>query len=64
MKTKFIYVSPISKKAKVKFDDDMLKFHSCRIKLEDDNRYYVESLNKSCYFWVNKTSDLNWKIEK
>jgi len=64
MKTKFICVSPISKEAKFKFNSDMLQFHSCRIKQEDDSRYYLESLNKTCYFWVDKKSDPNWRIEK
>lgn len=64
MKTKFVCVSPISKEAKFKFNSEMLQFHSCRIKQEDDFRYYLESLNKSYYFWVDKKSDPNWRIEK
>jgi hypothetical protein len=64
MKTKFVCVSPISKEAKFKFNSDMLQFHSCRVKQEDSSRYYLESLNKSYYFWVDKKSDPNWRIEK
>jgi hypothetical protein len=64
MKTKFICLTPISKEAKSQFTLDMLQFHSCRVKNEDDSRYYVESLNKTCYFWVDKVSDPNWRIEK
>jgi hypothetical protein len=64
MKTKFICLTPISKEAKTQFTLDMLQFHSCRVKNEDNDRYYVESLNKTCYFWVDKVSDPNWRIEK
>jgi hypothetical protein len=64
MKTKFICLTPISREAKFKFDYDMLRFHSCRVKNENDDGYYVESLNKICHFWVDKNSDPNWRIEK
>lgn len=64
MKSKFVYVSPITKKAKNNFSDMMNSLHSCRVKDERDDMIYLESLNKMYYFWVNKTKDPNWKIEK
>lgn len=64
MKTKFVCVSPITPKAKSNFNKIMCKFHSCRVKEEHDNKFYLESLNKMYYFWVNKKSDPNWRIEK
>lgn len=62
MKTKFICVNPISCSAKLNFDIDMNKFHSCRITKEDDNFYYLESLNKKYYFNISKNNDKNWSI--
>lgn len=42
----------------------MNSLHSCRVKDEQDDMIYLESLNKMYYFWVNKKKDPNWKIEK
>jgi len=62
MKTKFICVSPISPKAKLNFELEMLGLHSCRVKHEENDFYYLESLNKEYYFTVNKKDDSNWRI--
>lgn len=64
MRTKFICVSPISFKAKVKFSDLMDQFHSCRVIMEKDDKVFLESLNKSYQFWMNLKDDHNWKIVK
>ena len=64
MKSKFIYVTPITKKAKYNFSSIMNSLHSCRVKDEKDDMIYLESLNKMYYFWINKKKDPNWKIEK
>jgi len=64
MRTKFICVSPISPRATFIFEDCMLKFHSCRIMEDKEDKYLLESLNKECCFWVNKKGDINWRIEK
>ena len=61
-KTKFICVTPITNFAKSVFVNQMDKFHSCRIKDVKDEEYYLESLNREYYFWVNKTGDHNWRI--
>lgn len=63
-KTKFVYVSPISKNAKFYFNLDMNKLHSCRVKDENDTMFYLESINKEYCFWVNKFNDKNWRIEQ
>jgi hypothetical protein len=63
-KTKFICVSPISPNAKKDFHDEMDNFHSCRIKNENGDNIYLESLNKQYYFWMSKNDDKNWRIEK
>ena len=62
-KTKFICVTPITNFAKSVFVNQMDKFHSCRIKEVKDEQYYLESLNRECYFWVNKKGDNNWRVE-
>ena len=62
-KTKFICVTPQSDSAKDVFVNQMDKFHSCRIKDVRDEQYYLESLNKEHYFWVNKKGDTNWRLE-
>lgn len=63
-KTKFVCVSPLSNKARYHFHLHMDDLHSCRVKDEKDGKIYLESLNKQHYFWINKKSDKNWKIEK
>lgn len=63
-KTKFVCVSPLSNKARYHFHLDMDDLHSCRVKEEKGDEMYLESLNKKHYFWINKKSDQNWKIEK
>jgi|TARA_B100001094_G_scaffold206200_1_gene200090 hypothetical protein len=61
-KTKFICVSPTSDEAKYYFEHKMDKFHSCRVKEVNDEQYYLESLNKDHYFWLNKNGDHDWRI--
>jgi len=63
MKSKFIYVSPISPNARIFFELDMNHLHSCRIHGEDTSQYHVESITKH-KFSVNKHNDSNWRIEK
>ena len=63
-KTKIVYVTPISNKARGYFNLDMSKLHSCRVMDENDTMFYLESINKEHYFWVKKLNDKNWMIEK
>ncbi len=63
MKTKFIYVSPISPKAHTFFEVDMLQLHTCRVKEENSNAYHLESITKQ-RFSVLKHDDSNWMIEQ
>lgn len=66
MKTKsqFIYLTPISKEAKSKFYFDMSLLHSCRVVEETEDLYYINSLNNMCKFWIPKTGNDDWKVEK
>jgi len=63
-KTKFVCVSPLTIKARNHFHADMDNLHSCRVKDENHDKMYLESLNKKHYFWINKKDDKNWRIEK
>jgi|TARA_B100000925_G_C21996412_1_gene469127 hypothetical protein len=63
MKSKFIYVSPISADARIFFEMDMNLLHSCKVKSEDTDQYHVESITKQ-QFSVNKHNDFNWRIEQ
>ena len=62
-KTKFICVTPTTAHAQDRFVNIMEKFHSCRVQKTTENKYYLESLNKQYYFWVNKEGDANWRLE-
>jgi hypothetical protein len=64
MKKKFVSVTPISKKAKIRFFEDMDLFHSCLVENETDTMLYLQSLNKQYRFCVEKTGNYHWKIEK
>ena len=63
-KQKFIAVSPLSSKAKIRFIEDMNLFHSCKIVDETEDMFYLSSLNKQYFFWCPKTGNEHWRIEK
>jgi hypothetical protein len=63
MKAKFICVSPISSRAQLIFELDMLKFHSCRVQKEEPEVYHLESITKH-RFSISKNNDRNWMIVK
>ena len=43
------------------YDTDITPFHE--MKETTESKYYLESLNKQYYFWVNKEGDQNWRLE-
>jgi hypothetical protein len=63
-KKKFVCVSPISSKAKNRFANQMEKFHSCLVEQEKDGMLFLASLNRQYFFWVPKTGNEHWRIEK
>lgn len=63
-KPKFIAVSPLSSKAKIRFIEDMDGFHCCKIVCETNELFYLSSLNKQYFFSCPKNGNEHWKIEK
>lgn len=63
-KRKFVSVVPLSSKAKNRFHNLMDSFHSCEVEQEKDNLMFLVSLNRQYCFWVQKTGNEHWKVEK
>lgn len=64
IKRKIITVNPISKLAKIRFEEMMDSLHSCYVEGEDDAMMFLCSVNKKYQFIVNKKNDTNWKLIK
>ncbi len=66
-KTKRVCVTPLSKKAKNRFTDEMDLFHTCTV--EDEKlhegikHYYLKSLKGNYFFWVPTKGNKDWKVE-
>lgn len=63
-KKKFVCVSPLSKKAKNRFANEMELFHSCEVEIEENDMLFLASLNKKYFFWVPKRGNEHWRVEK
>lgn len=63
-KKRFINATPLSRQAKYRFITEMDSFHACTIQEENEKMYLLSSLNGQYYFWVEKTGNLHWKLEK
>lgn len=63
VKSKIVYLTPLSKNAKSYFYFDMSLLHSCRVEDETEDLYYVRSINNNCKFWIPKTGNDDWKVE-
>ena len=61
-KKKFVYLTPLSFKAKVDFSDLMDSFHSCEIKEESNESLLVTTLNQKHTFWIPKKGNEHWKV--
>jgi|TARA_R100000084_G_C4588508_1_gene117261 hypothetical protein len=70
MKTKLkrVCVTPISRKAKNRFANEMDLFHTCVVEQEREHEgtkyLYLQSLNKSYFFWVPEKGNDDWKVER
>jgi hypothetical protein len=64
MKRKFVNVTPLSSKAKNRFINIMNNFHSCEVEQETNDKLFLVSLNKQYCFWIQKSGNEHWKIEK
>ncbi len=67
-KTRRVCVTPLSRKAKNRFANEMDSFHTCVVYGEQVhqgvNHLHLQSLNKSYYFWVPDKGNDHWKVEK
>ena len=63
-KTKFICVSPISRKAKNRFANEMSNLHSCKVEQETEDMFFLSSISGCYFFWVPKTGNEHWRIDK
>lgn len=63
-KRKFINVIPKSSKAKNRFKNIMDSFHACEVEQETNDKFFLISLNHQYCFWVQKTGNEHWGIEK
>lgn len=63
-KKRLLSVSPLSSKAKNRFANIMDSLHSCVIEQEVDDKFFLVSINKKYCFWIQKTGNEHWKIEK
>lgn len=63
-KKKFVYLTPLSFKAKVEFSDLFDSLHSCEIKEEKNDLFKVTTLNQNHTFWISKKGNEHWKVEK
>lgn len=63
-KQKFVNVTPLSSKAKNRFINIMESFHACMVEQETDSMFFLVSLNRQYCFWIQKTGNEHWKIQK
>jgi hypothetical protein len=42
----------------------MESFHSCEIEQETNDKFFLVSLNRQYCFWIQKSGNEHWKIEK
>ncbi|MAR18433.1 MAG: hypothetical protein CML44_03575 [Rhodobacteraceae bacterium] len=68
-KTKRVTVTPLSRKAKNRFANEMDLFHSCTIENEremaDGSQWmFLKSLNQCYFFWVPVKGNKDWKVDK
>lgn len=63
-KQKFVNVTPLSSKAKNRFINIMESFHACKVEQETDSMFFLVSLNRQYCFWIQKTGNEHWKIQK
>jgi len=63
-KKKFVNVTPLSHVARNRFITMMDSFHSCQIEKETNDKLFLVSLNKQYCFWVQRTGNEHWKVEK
>ena len=67
-KKRRVCVTPLSRKAKNRFANEMDLFHTCTVDIEREHEgqkwLFLQSLNKSYYFWVPAKGNTDWKVER
>lgn len=67
-KKRRVCVTPLSRKAKNRFANEMDLFHTCVVDDESESEgqqwLFLQSLNKSYYFWVPAKGNEHWKVER
>lgn len=67
-KKRRVCVTPLSRKAKNRFANEMDSFHTCTVEHEkehDGTKFmFLQSLNKCYFFWVPIKGNEDWRIEK
>lgn len=63
-KKKFVNVTPLSSIARQRFIHTMQSFHACEVVDEDEDLFFLVSLNKMYHFCLQKEGNEHWKIVK
>jgi hypothetical protein len=64
LKKKFVNAIPVSSKAKNRFANVMDRFHACEVEQETSDKFFLVSLNRQYCFWVQKSGNEHWSIQK
>lgn len=64
VKKKFVNVTPLSSKAKNRFINIMDSFHACEVENEKDGKLFLVSLNRQYCFWIEKSGNEHWRLDK
>ena len=61
-KTKRVCVTPLSRKAKNRFANEVDLLHSCRVEKRENGKVFLASISGKYFFWINELSDDHWEI--
>ena len=64
IKRKIVSIEPTSLVAKQRFDEHMDNLHSCYVEDENNEKFFLCSINKKYRFILNKQDDDNWRLVK
>jgi hypothetical protein len=64
VKRKIVNVIPLSSKAKNRFANIMNSFHACEVEQETETMFFLASINRKYFFWIQKEGNEHWKVEK
>jgi len=64
MKKKFIYIKPKTEDAEEFFNTKMLGLQSCELIKDQEQQYLLKPIKTNFVFWMNKSNDMNWVLDK